>query len=57
MLGLIVVLDSLGTLTDETTWYDLIFIVAAEMLLYWRIAQHVRDLANSTLHIDPVAEP
>lgn len=38
MFGLIIVLDLLGVLTDETSWYDLIFIVAAEMLLYWRIA-------------------
>lgn len=57
MLALIVVLDSLGMLEDDTTWYDLIIIVVAEMLLYWRIAHHVRDLAESTPQNDSLAEP
>ncbi len=48
MLFLVIVLDSLGMLIEETTWYDLILVVAAELLLYWRIAHHVRDLASKT---------
>ena len=57
MFVLIAVLDSLGILSDETTLYDFILMVIAEIFVYWRIACHVGDLAASTPQSKSVAEP
>lgn len=57
MFTLIAILDSVGRLSDQTTFYDFIFIVIADIIIYWRIAYHVRDLAQSTPQPQSVAEP
>jgi hypothetical protein len=43
-------LDRLGMSSDETTLYDLVITGIAGIIVYWRVAYHVRDLADSTLH-------
>jgi hypothetical protein len=57
MLALLAALDSLGMSSDETTLYDLVFIGIAEIIVYWRIAYHIRDLAESAPQSQSVAEP
>jgi len=54
---LIAVLDSLGRLSDETSVYDFLYMVVAQMLIYWRIGYHIRDLASLATHTQSVAEP
>jgi hypothetical protein len=48
MFAMTAFLDSLGRLSDETTLYEFLFLVVAEVTFYWRLARHVRDLADST---------
>lgn len=57
MSVMLAILDSVGTIPDETSLYDLVFLVIAETFLYWRIAHHVRDLAESAPHAQSVAKP
>lgn len=57
MFALVAILDSLGMFSDQTTLYDFVFMVVAEIIIYWRIASHVRDLAESTPQRQSVAEP
>ncbi len=38
-------LAALGFVSEGTTWYDTLFIAAAELVLYWRIGSHVRNVA------------
>ena len=41
-------LMTVGVKTQDTAWYDLVFLVIATTLVYWRIGHHVRDLAQRT---------
>jgi hypothetical protein len=43
-----VALAVLDVITDRIEWYDRVLILLAELGLYWRIAHHVRDLAQRT---------
>lgn len=38
--------EALGSETEETTWYDFVFLALVEAVVYWRIGHHVRDLAQ-----------
>ena len=57
MIALIGILESFGLFSDQTTPYDLVFTVMAEIIVYWRIGYHVRDLAESTPQPQLVAKP
>ena len=46
--ALFAVLEAIGTSNDDTSWYDFLFIAAAETALYSRIGHHVRDIALRT---------
>jgi hypothetical protein len=41
-------LESMGMLSEETSWHIFLFFTVAEVILYWRIGFHVRDLARRT---------
>jgi hypothetical protein len=41
-------LEAAGVSSDSTTWHNVLFIVVAELVIYIRIAHHVRDLAQRT---------
>jgi len=38
----------LGRETEETTWYDFLFLAVVQAVVYWRIGYHVGDLAQRT---------
>ncbi|MEW6306286.1 MAG: hypothetical protein AB1705_22695 [Verrucomicrobiota bacterium] len=33
---------------EQTTWYEFLFLAVVEVVVYWRIGYHVRDLAQRT---------
>jgi hypothetical protein len=43
-----VMLEVVGISTDSTSWYEFVFLAAAETVIYWRIGHHVRDIAHRT---------
>ena len=36
----------MGADTESTNWYDFILFAVAEVVVYWRVGSHVRDLAK-----------
>lgn len=38
----------LGSEQEETTWYEFLALATIEVVVYWRIGFHVRDLAQRT---------
>jgi hypothetical protein len=46
MIPMIIALDTLGMLSDQTSWIDLLFSVVIQWFVYWRTGYHVRDLAR-----------
>lgn len=41
-------IEFLGNESEETTWYEFLFLAIVEIVVYWRIGHHVRDLAERT---------
>jgi hypothetical protein len=50
-IAFIATLTALGLETKHTTWYDFMFFAIGEVVVYWRIGHHVRDLANRTREV------
>ena len=48
MVALFFVLEALGLWSDVTTRYEVLFIAAAELIVYWRIGHHVGDVARAS---------
>lgn len=44
-----VTIEVLGATTVATSWYDFLFFAIAEVIVYWRIGHHVRDLSQRSL--------
>ena len=42
-VALLLLGESLGVMTDETGWYDVLIIAGFEALLYQRVGRHIRD--------------
>jgi hypothetical protein len=39
-------LAAVGSDTESTHWYDFLFLAVVEVVIYWRIGHHVRDVAR-----------
>ena len=41
-------LTAVGVETENTAWYDFVFLAIVEAVVYWRIGHHVGELADRT---------
>jgi hypothetical protein len=48
LIAYLTALEAAGVSSDSTTWYDALFFVVGELVIYIRTAYHVRDLAQRT---------
>jgi len=49
-IPLYVGLEIFGEISDETTWYEFLMFAVWELIVYERVAHHVGDVAQRTVH-------
>jgi len=49
ILAILLELAGMSTFSEETTWYEFIYLTAWEVIIYQRIGHHVRDVAQGSI--------